>query len=436
MRTNLILAALICLGSSLAVAQQTSMSLQFKPRMEYRDGYMTLPAENSTPAFHVNNRVRLQLGYSNKKLEVVAQPQYVYLWGQNAFNSAADNNLSMYQAYAQLNFCGKNIDSTDRLDKFSLRLGRQELNYDGGRILSNLDWAPQGIRHDAALFILENKGWSLNAGAGFNQESATLFSTSYSKNMYKSFQMIRLHKEGNKFKGSLLLFKDDFQKFLYDSAGNATADGVHSRVNAGSYLYFKLTDNLDLESEVYTQQGKDQTGAQLNAWLLNVQLTYKAVNGNLTVSPGVDFVSGNNGLATDSVNRSFFPTYGINHKFYGYMDYFYVASPFGSAGLQDIFVRTSYKINGKWGTALHMHYFSTANNINDVNDPGKAADPYLGTEVDWILNHQFADNAHIQFGACMMMGSETLKQIKSLPETASSTGVFSYLQFVVTPKFF
>jgi hypothetical protein len=435
MRTHVILSAIVCMGLSTAFAQQATMSLQFKPRMEYRDGYMTLPSENSEPSFHVNNRVRLQLGYTAKKLEVVVQPQYVYVWGQNAFNSAADNNLSMYQAYAQLNLYGKNIDSTHTVDQFALRLGRQELNYDGGRILSNLDWAPQGIRHDAALFILEHKGWSIQAGAGFNQESATLFGSTYSKNMYKSFQMIRLHKEGERFNGSLLLFKDDFQKFLYDSAGNATADGINSRINAGTYLNVKLSNHLDIESEVYTQQGTDQAGAQLNAWLFNLQLTYKAINGNLTVTPGIDYVSGNNGLATDSINRSFFPTYGINHKFYGYMDYFYVASPFGTAGLQDVFVRTSYKINGKWGTALHMHYFSTANNINDVNDPGKAADPYLGTEVDWILNHQFADNAHIQFGACMMLGSETLKQIKGLPETAASTGMFTYLQFVVTPRF-
>ena len=418
-------------------AQTTSLGMQVKPRMEYRDWYLTLPPSGAEAGFHTNDRIRLQFAYTSPKVEVVVQPQYVYVWGQNTFNAASEANFSMYQGYAQMNFIGKAIDSTHRLDKFGLRLGRQELNYDGGRFLSNLDWAPQGIRHDAALFILEDNGWTLHAGAGFNQEAPRVFGTTFNGNLYKSFQMVWLHKQHQKFSGSILMFKDDFQRFQIDTTGNSIADGVNSRITAGTMLEFKLTDNLSIGGEFYMQRGKDNGGNTLETSLVNLHVTGVLANGKVNITPGFDIASGSDGLnLEDTVNRFFNPTYGINHKFYGFMDYFYVASPFGNAGLQDFYVRSTFKLNSKWNTWLHLHYFASANNINSAENPGTAADPYLGTEIDWIVNHQFADNVQIQFGACYMAASSTMQQIKNVGPNGGNSGVFTYLQFMFTPKFF
>ena len=60
---------------------------------------------------------------------------------------------------------------------------------------------------------------------------------------------------------------------------------------------------------------------------MNAQLVWKAIEGKLVITPGIDIVSGNDGLEADPVNHAFNPTYGINHKFYGFMDYFYTSSP-------------------------------------------------------------------------------------------------------------
>ena len=273
-------------------AQTTSLGMQVKPRMEYRDGYLTLPPSGAEAGFHTNDRIRLQFAYTSPKVEVVVQPQYVYVWGQNTFNAASEANFSMYQGYAQMNFMGKAIDSTHRLDKFGLRLGRQELNYDGGRFLSNLDWAPQGIRHDAALFILEDNGWTLHAGAGFNQEAPRVFGTTFNGNLYKSFQMVWLHKQHQKFSGSILMFKDDFQRFQIDTAGNSIADGVNSRITAGTMLEFKLTDNLSIGGEFYMQRGKDNGGNTLETSLVNLHVTGVLANGKVNITPGFDIASG------------------------------------------------------------------------------------------------------------------------------------------------
>ena len=98
------------------------------------------------------------------------------------------------------------------------------------------------------------------------------------------------------------------------------------------------------------------------------------------------------------------------------------------------FLRTSYKINNDWNTWVHFHYFASAGNINDVSDPGNAADPYFGTEVDWVLNYRFDQTTQLQFRAATMLGSSTLQQVKGQPATDGGMGFFSYLQFQFTPK--
>ena len=411
--------------------------MQIKPRAEFRNGYVTLPEKDDEASFHVNNRVRLQFGYTSKRVDVVVQPQYVYVWGQNRFNAVDESAFGMHQAYAQMNLYGKGIDSSHNLELLAFRIGRQELNFDGGRILSNLDWAPQGIKHDAAIFLLKNNGWTVHAGGGFNQDGPRIFGTEFNGNMYKSFQMVRVNKKTKSFNGSLLFFKEDFQNFTPpDSTGLIVADGVNSKINAGTYLNYAINDKLSFAAEYYAQFGKNSDGRDNNAYVFNATIIGKVANGKVIIAPGVDIASGNDGLnTTDSVNRFFMPTYGINHKFYGFMDYFYTISPFGNAGLKDFHIRNTFMINPKWNTGFHIHYFMTAENINDELNLGTAANPYLGTEFDFVVNYAFTSEAKLQFGACYMTASSTMQQIKNVGQDSRTNGVFSYLQFMFTPKF-
>ena len=64
--------------------------------------------------------------------------------------------------------------------------------------------------------------------------------------------------------------------------------------------------------------------------------------------------------------RSYYaPKYGTNHKFYGFMDYFYVGNGHGgtdaaSAGLIDIYLKTAFKTGEKSSLAAHLHHFLSA----------------------------------------------------------------------------
>lgn len=421
-------------------SQSFSITGEFKPRMEYRNGYKTLPMENADAAFQVNERTRLSFDYRSKRFNLKITPQHTGLWGQNIYNTSSESNFSIYEAYADLNLAGKELNADCNIDLLKLRMGRQELNYDEGRILSNLDWAPQGIRHDAAIFMLEDNGWQVHAGAGFNQQTEVLFGTAFSGNYYKSMQMIRVHRKFSKLDVAALFFKDDYQNFVTDSAGNSIADGINSRIHLGTKLQWIITEKVQLNGEFYNQSGNDISGNILNAQLYNLELMIKLAANKLVIKPGFDFLTGNDNVygadeTPSTTNNCFSPNYGINHKFYGFADYFYAGNAFGNSGLKDFYLRTSYAITGKFNTWLHLHAFQTYGDIPDKNDASVAVDPYLGTEVDWILNYTFDDQVNVQFGTCFMFGTETMKQIKGLTPEAGNVGNFTYLQFIFKPKF-
>ncbi|MBK6730477.1 MAG: alginate export family protein [Bacteroidetes bacterium] len=425
-----------------AFSQSFSLSGEFRPRIEYRDGFKTLPAVDAEPAFLVNERTRLIVDYKSKRVNFRFTPQHTGLFGQNSYINSAENNFSIYEAYADLNLCSKELDSSKGPDLLKFRIGRQALNYDGGRILSNLDWPPQGIRHDAAVLFLEEKGWEVILGAAFNQQSDELTGTAFYGNYYKSLQFARLHHKFKNLDFAVLFLKDDFQNVLTDSAGIISTNGVNSRITTGTRLKYTVSPGVNIHGEFYQQLGEDLAYNSLNAQLYSIEVEFKLANKKLVITPGVDMLSGNDGVAgedqtPENTNRFFTPSYGINHKFYGHADYFYCGNGFGDAGLKDIYIRTSYAFTSKFNTWVHLHAYQSFTEIADLTNPTQSVSPYLGTEIDWLLNYTFDDQVTVQFGTCFMFGSETLKQVKQLiPEETRSVGNFTYLQFKFTPKFF
>ncbi len=66
-----------------------------------------------------------------------------------------------------------------------------------------------------------------------------------------------------------------------------------------------------------------------------------AAGRKFSIGPGVDLTSGYSGSDPKKKYQRFDPLYGTPHKFWGLMDYFYVADGFGASGLQDFYVRSN-----------------------------------------------------------------------------------------------
>ncbi|MGL6022803.1 MAG: alginate export family protein [Chitinophagaceae bacterium] len=92
-------------------------------------------------------------------------------WGATGQIQIGDyNNLFLHESYADLLLT----------DYFSIKIGRQELNYDDARILGNLDWLMQARSHDVVLFKYENpKLFTLHIGGGYNTLGTSLLQQAY-----------------------------------------------------------------------------------------------------------------------------------------------------------------------------------------------------------------------------------------------------------------
>lgn len=447
-----ILVVLFCLPGLQQVFAQFTVSGQLRTRTELRNGQGTLQVKDTARALFTSQRTRLNFGYSGYRFKLYASVQDVRVWGQDASSinrvtTDANDGFMLHEAWAEISL----VDTGKVVKNFSLKIGRQELVYDDVRLLGNLDWLQQARRHDAALLKFEHNGWTAHLGAAYNQnaerKSNTIYNgtpTGYTAStngmgaMYKSMQFLylgRKHFFGN---SSVLFFKDDFSKFHYAPADvNKTTPiyehGVWSRYTMGANLFGTAKRKLGFAVSAFYQGGKYREGTSLSEYLISASTQY-AVGRKLSVGPGVDITSGNNGSDPTKRFQRFDPLYGTPHKFWGYMDYFYVADGFGSNGLVDYYLKAKYKLKDNFTLFLDGHRFvlPTAVLANDGSTMKKS----LGTEIDFVFNYAMTKTVTIEGGYSTMFSTATMAsaKVKNVNRAADFSD-WAYLMISIKPEF-
>ena len=292
---------LVCCLSVFTAEAQFTLTGQLRTRTELRNGLGNLVVKGAKPAVFTSQRTRLTFGYKWDRLTFGVALQDVRVWGQDAssISNADGNRFMLHEGWADLTLFNK-ADTTIRtkgIDQMSIKIGRQELSYDDVRLIGNLDWLQQGRRHDMALLKTVHKGWQIDLGYAFNQNSDAFGTTGtsylpsnvapYVKNSlgvlvptpagilpmapsgspgnnsskagtpvwtnppstnggnqdYKSFTSLYISKKFNQTKFSALLFNDNFGKYRMDSVGNDVAGYVYGKrfVSSGAADAFDYT---------------------------------------------------------------------------------------------------------------------------------------------------------------------------------------------------
>src|SRR5687767_7481324 len=274
---------------------------QLRPRTEVRNGYGNLVLKGSKSAVFTSQRTRLTFGYKWDRLTFGVSIQDVRVWGQDAssISNADGNKLMLHEGWADLTLANR-TDTTIKfklLDLMSIKIGRQELLYDDVRLLGNLDWLQQGRRHDMALLKTIHKGFQVDIGFAYNQNTDAfgVNNTSYvpanvapyvknslgvlvptpagllplagsgnasinssksgtpvwtnppntngGNQNYKSFTSVYISRKFGQTKFSGLFFNDNFGKYRLDSVGSPATGYVYGRrfVSAGSGDAFDYT---------------------------------------------------------------------------------------------------------------------------------------------------------------------------------------------------
>lgn len=395
----------LLLGSQ--VKAQFSLSGELRPRTEYSHGYGTLAAEDQKPSVFTSQRTRLNFDYKMDLLKFGVVLQDVRIWGSQEQQVANEEKAtSVHQAWAEMN-----------LSKLiTLKIGRQELNYDDQRILGSVGWAQQGRSHDVALFKYTQK---LNVHFGIAHHENTNRKNNFydGPDAYKDLQFLWINRKTEKFNVSLLFLNNGKPVMI------GTEQKSKYSLTFGTHLEIPM-EKLSFAGNLYFQKGNDGLTKSLNAYNLMAEATYQ-LEEKSQFQVGYEILSGSDYNQTVKKN-SFTPLYGTNHKFNGFMDYFYVGNHLNNVGLSNAYLKFVTTKN-KTTFNADLHFFASSAKISAT------ADNYLGTELDLTLTHTLNPATKIALGYSQMFGTDSLELLKG-----GSKGAFNnwaYLMITVTPKF-
>ncbi|WP_372752440.1 alginate export family protein [Mariniflexile sp.] len=405
------------LGSIQWMQAQFSLDGEFRPRTEYRHGFGSVIPNAADAGFGISTRARLNAGFTAEAYKFYLSLQDVLVWGENRQLLPYDqnNSFAIFEAWADINLGSG----------FSTKLGRQVISYDDQRIFGGLDWAQQGRNHDAGLIQYKKDKFMLDLGLAFSQDYSdptgfrsvgTVYNTSGFFS-YKSMQYVYLKQAWENFSGSLILLNTGFQKFEVD---NETPDGVNSLQTLGTHLDYKNGD-FGVAANAFLQTG-DQVKS---AYLLGLDFSYKA-SPKVSLGAGLEIISGND--TSTSKSEAFFPLYGTNHKFNGFMDYFYVGNHVNNVGLIDVHVSANFTLSETSSLSVTALNFSGEEAL-------ASGEKSLGTELDLVFSKKFKGYSLV-LGYSQMFVSDGMYELKGVTDAnAADIQNWAWAMLVLKPKF-
>jgi hypothetical protein len=286
-------------------------------------------------------------------------------------------------------------------------------------------WAHQARSHDLALFKFE-KDIKIHLGLAYNENMTRTNNLYGVASSYKAMQFLWVNKLFGHLTVSLLALNNGLEKLANDSLSSAPEFSQ----TIGPRLVYKK-DKLNIAGTYYQQMGKSG-GKDLSANYYHLEGAYQLLK-NLNVKLCYEHLSGNDQITDSEENNAFTPLYGTNHKFNGFMDYFYVGNHANSVGLNDIYLNLTTKIK-KVNLNAFVHLFSTAADLKGAD--GKALDAALGTEIDLECAYKLNDISTIKAGYSHMIATETMETLKkSVPGAKDELNNWIWIMLSVTPTF-
>lgn len=409
----LLFSLLLILGTEPLLAQ-LKVDAQLRNRLEMRHGFQKLAATDAEAAYFVSQRTRISFTYETDALLLKLSPQDVRVWGDEQGSTSTgvfgdEASLDLFEAYAALKTGSKT----------SLTIGRQQLVYDNQRMFAARNWSQYGLAYDAILFKWTPAAWNVHTVLSWNSTGENSTDNLYSSARIKSLALLWANYQPDKNKSV---------SFSYIASGQTKSDTENKqyfRQTTGVYGKLKQGD-WNLSGNLFYQFGKSQAGADVSAFLFDVESSYKL--GKLTYGIGANYLSGNK--KTDGTDHLFDILYGARHSFFGGMDYFRTfSSNTKGGGLTDAYTFLEWKISEKTTLKNTCWYFWLAQ--TNENTPDKKA---LGFENDLLLSYRFSSWGNLESGYFFYLPTESLKTVQSVADDGFSH--YFYLQLSITPQLF
>ena len=366
-------------GMLFAEENPLKFSGQVRQRFEMVDKDFT-----DTTSFNSQNylRTRFAVSYDNDDYSTFIQLQDSRIFGTetNTLKDGTADALDVHQAYFKL----KNLFGVP----LTAKVGRFEAAYGPQRLMGAVGWHNIGRSFDGVIFNLTNDFANVDF-FNFKQVEASTVNDNDDFNVRGAYAHLTLM-DGHK-----------TQAFAIQDGDRMTFGGYGKGVFAG----------VSYELEFAMQNGTESDDVNYGGMMYGLNAGYKIAG--MTLSAGVDFVSGDDTTTTD-VNESFNTLYATNHKYYGYMDYFLnLPVHTGGLGLSDIHVKMS-------GLKVAGHVVNVAYHMFNADQ----SEDSFGNELDITLVKKYADNVKIVAGYSIFMPGK-------LKEENGANASFAYLMTIV-----
>lgn len=393
-----------------------SIGLEFRPRIEFRDGYKQLPNDTTKAAFFGTQRSRLYFNYSQPKFKFHTSIQDLRVWGQYGQTSTT-GSLQVFEAYIDANLT----------ENLLIRLGRQKVELDNGRLFSAANWSQAGRAHDGMNLIYSKGKVSSELMCFFNQTAENVFGTNFSPTTFSNYKSLQVHYLKIKLPLNLILTTinsaDGYQS-------KTTPNTLYVRGNSGGRLDFEK-GRWYVTMSGYYQYGQLQSGQRIAAYYLQPEIQFKTLK--LTARLGTEYMSGDNSTKASVYSKSFVPLYGVAWKFMGNMDYFTTfPTDTKKGGLINPYLFLNYAFNNKFSIRADAHLFYSQNKILDSKK--NVINSYLGFENDLSCKYKANDFTTIDFGFSYMNATKSMEFLRG--GKSSITPVWSYLMVTFNPELF
>ena len=466
--TKIFLIFTLVLAMAGIAAAQFTISVEFRPRAEYRNGYQKLGDSTMSGYATILGRSRLIFDYNSEKIQTRFSLQHAFTFGENNYGSdtISKNTVNIYEGWLRYNFT-KN---------FAVRIGRMGLSYDDMRIFGLSNWSEWGATHDIvklewkvpSVKYIGDYGFAIN-----NTAPATVaYLSDYTLKNYKYMDYLynQMKFFNEKLVVSVLGVMDAYQmtnttlpipgKTVVtwvtngkDTVGSFTTKTdattvtqthnltIYARGTAGATIGYNWK-NLNVFGNGFYQSGKYKDGRNVSAYFFGGWISYRLVK-PLTLMVGYEQMSGNNASDTNEAKKDlhgFATPFSTKHQFYGYMDLYstYLGQDALHNGLNDIYGRATVRFSEKTSLEATYRWFSLPYGYL----PAKTTIHYqkvstdLGSEIDLMFLYKPVPNLELNAAYCLYLQSKTKEIMDGLKAGTGRPGQYAYLMITYKPSFF
>lgn len=388
------------------LAQQFLMNVEIRPRAEYTSNYILPPNDSIDPYFYITQRNRVSMLYAREKWFVKSDLQEIHLWGQNNEVSKV-GSINFYQLFLETKFKSINV-----------RLGRQSVLLDNGRLFSDAPWAQQGRAHEGIRIMKSSKN--------FSNDFFILFTRNYNTEFESTYSPVA----SNKYKYLLV------NNFSYNNAKGFSFNSLNAvdfleNTNSGQ-LYKRATTGGRLELtkkhwyytlNSYLQFGRNVKGQNLLAYYFQPEVKLSLLKSTWRL--GAEIISGSSPQLSIDRSGDFDVLYGVTWKFNGNMNVFTrFPNDVNGKGLVNPYLFALIPLNSKLSVRSDFHLFYTQYPL--TNDLGEEVKKFLGFENDLSLKYTPIKELEVNYAFSFYKSTNSMKYLPKIQDE-TKLAFWSYL---------